>query len=84
MTTPFQQPALGWLLACTVLAARRGGWRWPALFALVVATVGGINATALVLCGLAPVLWLVHATWVARQVPVRRIVVSTYQAVSGA
>ena len=62
--------ALGWLLVCTVLAARRGGWRWPAVFALVVATVGGINATALVLAGVAPVLWLAHAAWVSHEVPV--------------
>ncbi len=64
--------ALGWMTVCTVLAARRGGWRWPALFALVVVTVGGINATALVLCGLGPALWLAHATWVTGEVPVRR------------
>ena len=64
---------LGWMVASAILAARRGGWRWPALFALVVATVGGINATALVLCGLAPVLWLAHAAWVSREVPVRRV-----------
>ncbi len=64
--------ALGWMMVATVLAARRGGWRWPALFALVVASVGGINATALVLCGLAPVLWLAHAAWVSREVTVRR------------
>ncbi len=64
--------ALGWMTALAILAARRGGWRWPALFALVVATVGGVNATALVLCGLAPVLWLAHAAWVSREVPVRR------------
>ena len=69
--------ALGWLMVCTVLAARRGGWRWPALFALVVATVGGINATALVLCGLAPVLWLAYAAWISREVPVRRVLATT-------
>jgi arabinofuranan 3-O-arabinosyltransferase len=63
---------LGWMTAATILAARRGGWRWPAVFALVVATIGGINATALVLCGLAPVLWLVHAAWTSHEIPVRR------------
>ncbi len=52
---------LGWLLALTILAATRGGWRYPALLALVLATIGGINATAVALCGLAPVLWLLHA-----------------------
>ncbi|MGI8492402.1 MAG: alpha-(1-_3)-arabinofuranosyltransferase domain-containing protein [Acidimicrobiales bacterium] len=52
---------LGWLLGLTVLAARRGGWRHPALFAIVVALVGGVNATSVVLAGLAPLLWLVYA-----------------------
>src|SRR5262245_31933032 len=64
---------LGWMVAMTILAARRGGWRWPAAFALVVATVGGVNATALVLCGLAPVLWLAHAAWISHEIPVRRV-----------
>ena len=68
--------ALGWLLVCTVLATRRGGWRWPALFALVVATVGGINATALVLAGVAPVLWLAYAAGVSHEVSLRRAVVT--------
>ncbi len=64
---------LGWMTAFAVLAARRGGWRWPAAFALTVLTIGGINATALVLCGLGPVLWLASAAWVTREVPVRRV-----------
>ena len=41
---------LPWLIAFTVLALRRGGWRYPALFALTVATIGSVNATALLLC----------------------------------
>ena len=52
---------LPWMLGLTVLSVRRGGWRWPALFALVVATVGSVNATALLLAGLAPLWWLVYA-----------------------
>ena len=40
---------LGWLVGLTVLAARRGGWRYPAAAALVVATMAGINATAVAL-----------------------------------
>lgn len=46
------------LCACTVLAVRRGGWRWPAVAGLVAATVGGLNATALVLVAVGPALWL--------------------------
>ena len=52
---------LPWLIALTVRAVRRGGWREPALFALVVLVVGSTNATALLLVGLAPVLWLLFA-----------------------
>src|SRR5690606_32152804 len=40
---------LPWLIALTVRALRNGGWRDPAWFALVVLTVGGINATALIM-----------------------------------
>ena len=60
--------ALPWLIACTVLALRRGGWRWPAVFALITLTVGGVNATSLVLAGIGPLLWLPYAVWVAREV----------------
>jgi arabinofuranan 3-O-arabinosyltransferase len=65
---------LPWLLALTVLAVRHRGWRHPALFALVVATVGSVNLTALALAGVAPLLWLVHAAFIAREAPVRRVV----------
>ncbi|WP_420453718.1 alpha-(1-_3)-arabinofuranosyltransferase domain-containing protein [Ilumatobacter sp.] len=54
---------LGWIVGCTILAAQRGRWRYPALVALIVATVGAVNATALAMIVPAPVLWLVHATW---------------------
>ena len=53
--------ALPWLVGLTDRALRRGGWRHPALFALVVLAVGGVNATALVFAGLGPVLWLVFS-----------------------
>jgi hypothetical protein len=52
---------LPWMIALTARALRRGGWREPALFALVSLTVGSTNATSLLLVGLAPVLWLVFA-----------------------
>ena len=32
--------ALGWMMAFTILAVRKGGWRYPALFAVVIALVG--------------------------------------------
>ena len=62
---------LPWMIAFAIRAARRGGWRYPAWFALVVVTVGSVNATALLLVGLAPVLWLVHAAGVERSITAR-------------
>jgi arabinofuranan 3-O-arabinosyltransferase len=64
--------ALPWLVAFTIRTVRTWGWRYPALFALTVATCGSVNATALLLVGLAPALWLVHAVWVAKEVSLRR------------
>ena len=43
--------ALPWLVAFTIRTARTRGWRYPALFALTVATCGSVNATALLLVG---------------------------------
>ena len=54
---------VGWLAGLTVRAATRRGWRDPALFALVVLTIGAVNATALAFIAPAPVLWLLHAAW---------------------
>ncbi len=60
---------LPWLIALTIRSARTGGWRHPALFALVAVTIGSVNATSLLLVGMAPFLWLVHVTFVERTVP---------------
>ncbi|HWL44623.1 MAG TPA: alpha-(1-_3)-arabinofuranosyltransferase family protein [Ilumatobacter sp.] len=61
---------LGWIVGLTVRATRRGDapsrWaRWgdPAALALVVLTVGAVNATALAMVVPAPLLWLVHSVW---------------------
>ena len=56
---------LPWMVAFVILAIRRGGWRYPALFALVVALVSGINASSIIYVGIAPVLWLPYAVVVA-------------------
>ena len=53
---------LGWIVGLTVLAATRTKWRHAALCALVVASVGAVNATALLMVAPAPVLWLLVAT----------------------
>ena len=60
------------MIAFTIRAIRRGGWRDPALFALVVVAVGGINATALVSWESRPLLWFPFAVWVTKEAPLRR------------
>lgn len=64
--------ALGWLIGLTVVAARTGRWRPVAAFALVVATVGGVNATSILLVGLAPAAWLAFAAAGTGEISVRR------------
>lgn len=58
---------LGWLLALTVRSVRYGGWRYPALFALVWVTVSGTNATGALLALIAPVLWLLYCVLVSHE-----------------
>ncbi len=66
--------ALPWLIALTILSLRHGGWRYPALFAVVVQLVGGVNATALLFAGIAPALWIPYSVWVTRETQPRRAV----------
>lgn len=63
--------AMPWLIRYLCRAIRERGWRWPARFALVVALVGTSNATALVLVGLGPLIW-VAADLLTRRVSRRR------------
>ena len=49
---------LPFLIWCAVRARADSSWRWPALFALIVGTVGTVNATALIMSGLGVVVWL--------------------------
>ncbi len=63
---------LPWMLAFVILALRKGGWRYPALFALVVALVSGINASSILYVGIAPALWLPYAVLVAKEATWRR------------
>src|SRR5580700_557089 len=55
------------MLGLTIVALRRGGWREPALFAVVVAVVSGINASSVIYVGVGPVLWLLYAVVVLRE-----------------
>ncbi len=63
---------LPWMLAFVILALRKGGWRYPALFALVVALVSGINASSILYVGIAPALWLPYAVLVAKEATWRK------------
>ena len=53
----------GWVLAAAVLATRRPSARWVAVIALLVATAGGVNSTAVVMVTPLPLLWF----WWARR-----------------
>jgi arabinofuranan 3-O-arabinosyltransferase len=64
--------ALGWMVGLTAAAARTGRWRYPAIFAVIVAFVGGVNATSILLVLVAPALWLIHGVWVTHEVTLRR------------
>jgi len=57
-----------WLLALVVLALRHRGWRHPALFALVAATVGSAGAVATVVVLLPPLTWIAYAAWTTGEV----------------
>ncbi len=63
--------ALPWMVALVIRALRTGSWRHAALFAVVVALCGGVNATSLIFAGIAPVLWFPFAIWVYREVRLR-------------
>jgi hypothetical protein len=64
--------ALPWLVALIARAMRRGGWRYPALFALVALTAGGVNASSLIYVGVGPLLWLPYSVLVSREQTWRR------------
>ena len=64
--------ALPWMIGLMRKALQDGGWRYPAIFALVVQLVGGVNATALLFAGVGPALWIVYSWLVAREVQWRR------------
>ncbi|MEX1007229.1 MAG: alpha-(1-_3)-arabinofuranosyltransferase family protein [Acidimicrobiia bacterium] len=65
---------LPWMLAIVIRALRDDGWKYPALFAIVVQVVGSVNATALVFAGIVPVLWVFYAVFVTHEVDWRRTV----------
>ena len=67
---------LPWMLGLTDRALRTPGWRHAAMFGLVTLTVGGVNASSLLLVGLGPALWLLWSGLEA-SVPWRRVASAT-------
>ena len=63
--------ALGWLLTFTARSLRERTWRDPALFALTCLWSGGINATSLLLVLIGPGLWVLHVTFVEKEMRLR-------------
>ncbi|MCB1030835.1 MAG: DUF3367 domain-containing protein, partial [Acidimicrobiales bacterium] len=49
------------LVELTRRSIRHGGWRHPALFALVIFTIAGVNAATLLLVGIAPLIVVITA-----------------------
>ncbi len=66
--------ALPWMIAVIRKALREKGWRYPAIFALIIQVIGGVNATSLIYAGVGPVLWILYAWLVAREVDARRAI----------
>jgi arabinofuranan 3-O-arabinosyltransferase len=62
---------LPWMIGLAALSLKKGGWRYPAWFGLVIATVGSVNATALILAGVGPVLWIAHEVIITREARLR-------------
>ena len=62
---------LGWLCYFTARGIHNKSWRWPALIALTLFTVGAVNATATLLVLPAPVLVALHL--LPREKPLRAI-----------
>lgn len=67
--------ALPWLIAFCARSLRERGWQAPALFALTCLIAGGINATSLLLVLVGPLLWVLHAVFVERELTVRATIV---------
>ena len=68
---------LPWMVALVVRALRDDGWKYPAVFAILVQLAGSVNATALLLAGIGPLLWIPYAVCVSREVSLRRALRTT-------
>ncbi|HEY6317829.1 MAG TPA: alpha-(1-_3)-arabinofuranosyltransferase family protein [Acidimicrobiia bacterium] len=69
--------ALPWMLALVARGLRDDSWKYPAVFAIVVQLAGSVNATALIMVGVAPLLWVPYSVWVSREVSLRQALRTT-------
>lgn len=63
--------AFGWLVLCVARAVETGGWRWPALFALIVTTCGSINGSSVFFVLAGALAWIPYGVWGARSISPR-------------
>jgi len=68
--------AMPWLIVLTIQLCRRPSWPRAAAFAGVIALIGSVNATSLVLAGLGPAVWLV-ADAATRRASLRSVIDAT-------
>lgn len=59
--------ALPWIIGLTMRAAERGGWADPAGVALLVTTIGSVNASSMLLVALGPAVWVVGELCAGRE-----------------
>lgn len=64
--------ALGWLLTFCIKATKTTSLRYPALFAITVAVIGGTNGSSLIYALIAPVFWLIYTAFVSKEIPFKR------------
>ena len=64
--------ALPWWIAFVALGMRRGGWKYPALFALTVQLAGALNGSALLFSLIGPALYIPFSVLVLREASWRR------------
>ncbi len=50
--------ALPWIVGLTMRATERGGWADPAAVALIVTTIGSVNASSMLLAAVGPAVWI--------------------------
>ncbi len=71
--------AAGWLVGVMLMAIRNRGWRYPAIFALILAIVSSVNATAVIYILFAPVALFFYEIFAIRSVRFKDAFISLLQ-----